>query len=164
MEHDAAADRPKNAGFRLMQRLMHIYWRVSRGMTLGVRAVALSADGQILLVRHSYTEGWHFPGGGVEPGESLLDALGKELREEANVRMTGAPALHGVFFNAHVSRRDHVAVFVVRDFEVLGPHVPDREILEARLFPLAALPEGVTPGTARRLAEVTARAPVSERW
>ena len=60
--------------------------------------------------------GWHLPGGGVETGETLLTALARELMEEGNIRLTAEPKLHGVFFNARVSRRDHVALYVVRDF------------------------------------------------
>ena len=94
------------------------------------------------MVRHTYVSGWHFPGGGVEVGETCMEAMARELKEEANVALEGRPLLHGVFFNARASRRDHVAVYVVRAFPVLGERAPDREIEEARFFPRSALPEG----------------------
>ena len=101
---------------RLISRLAHLIFLLRRPMTLGVRGVVIAADESVLLVRHGYVSGWHFPGGGVEPGETCEDALARELGEEARVRLEGPPALHGVFFNGHVSRRDHVAVYVVRAF------------------------------------------------
>jgi 8-oxo-dGTP pyrophosphatase MutT (NUDIX family) len=138
----------------LLRRVLHVYFRLVRGMTLGVRAAVLDDAGRVFLVRHTYTPGWHLPGGGVEVGETLLDALAKELREEACIRLTGEPALHGVFFNRAMSARDHVAVFVVRAFAVENKKLPDREIAEAGWFSLDALPEGTTAGTRRRLKEV----------
>lgn len=149
---------------RLAGRLLHLYFRLRRGITLGVRAAVLSEAGEVLLVRHTYTPGWHMPGGGVEPNETLVDALAKELREEANIALTGATALHGVFLNRHVSDRDHVAVFVVRAFTQTAPKQPDREIAEARFFPLAALPDKTTPGTRRRLAEIIDRTVPPAEW
>lgn len=149
---------------RLVGRALHLYFRLRRGMTLGVRAAVLNEAGEVLLVRHTYTPGWHLPGGGVEPNETLVDALAKELREEANIAL-GAPAtLHGVFLNRHVSVRDHVAVFIVRDFRQSAPKQPDREIAEAGFFPLAALPEKTTPGTRRRLAEIVERSAPPAEW
>ena len=71
---------------------------------------------RVFLVKHSYVTGWYLPGGGVEVGESFLDALKRELVEEGRIEMSGEPVLHGVFFNSHVSRRDHVAVYVVQKF------------------------------------------------
>src|SRR5678815_5331070 len=94
----------------LIRRLMHFYWRFARGMTLGVRGLVIDGAGRILLVQHSYMRGWHLPGGGVEPGETLIEALVRELAEEGNIRLTGAPRLHGIFFNRRASQRDHVAV------------------------------------------------------
>ncbi len=139
---------------RLAGKALHLYFRLRRGMTLGVRAAVLNEASEVLLVRHTYTPGWHLPGGGVEPNETLVDALAKELREEANITLTGPATLHGVFLNRHVSVRDHVAVFIVRAFAQSAPKKPDREIAEARFFPLSALPEKTTPGTRRRLAEI----------
>src|SRR5689334_14290642 len=96
-----------------MRRLLHTYWRIARGMTLGVRAVVIDPAGRVFLVRHSYVAGWHLPGGGVETGETIGQSLARELAEEGGITLNGAPTLHGVFHNAHVSRRDHVAVYVV---------------------------------------------------
>ena len=139
---------------RLITRLAHLVFRFTRPMTLGVRAVVLDRAGSVFLVRHSYVPGWHLPGGGVEPGETLEDALRKELREEGNIEVTGAVKLHGVFHNAHVSRRDHVAVYIVPDFRQTGPRAADYEIVETGFFPVDALPQGTTQGTRARLSEV----------
>ncbi len=106
MQFDAA----RRAYEPLLRRIMHFYWRFSRAMTLGVRALVIDERGRILLVKHSYVRGWHLPGGGVEAGETVAEALGRELREEANIELTAAPQLHGIFFNRRVSRRDHVAL------------------------------------------------------
>src|SRR5262245_36958438 len=156
-------------GFRLafepaIRRCLHICWLFSRGLTLGVRAVVIDGQGRVFLVRHSYVAGWHLPGGGVEPGETLLSALTRELAEEGNITLAEPPALHGIFFNARVSRRDHVAVYIVRAFHQDTPPRPNHEIIEHRFFPVGALPEDATPATRRRIAEVFHGAPVAERW
>ena len=148
----------------MLKRLLHVYWRFARGLTLGVRGAVLDAEGRVLLVRHGYVEGWHLPGGGVEPGETLLDALERELREEGNVALTGAPVLHGIFFNDSASRRDHVALYLVRAFEWRGEPAPTLEIREARFFPLENLPEGTTAATRRRLDEIARGAPPAANW
>jgi ADP-ribose pyrophosphatase YjhB (NUDIX family) len=147
-----------------MRRLMHVYWRFARAMTLGVRALVVDEAGRVFLVKHSYVSGWHLPGGGVEAGETLAQACARELREEGNIEVTAPPHLHGVFFNTRWSRRDHVALFVVRAFRQTAAPVPDREISAHGFFPLDGLPEGTTASTRARLAEVLGGAPVSERW
>jgi ADP-ribose pyrophosphatase YjhB (NUDIX family) len=146
---------------RLKLRLMHWSFLLARSMTLGVRAIVADADERVLLVRHGYVSGWHFPGGGVEPGETCVEAMTREVEEEARVAIDGPPLLHGVFLN---TRRDHVAVYLVRTFRVLGERAPDWEIQEARFFPRSALPEGTTAATRARLAEIFDSAPLSGRW
>lgn len=138
----------------LLRRFFHLYWRFARGMTLGVRAVVVDGDDRVFLVRHSYVSGWHLPGGGVETGETFLDALSRELIEEGRIRLTGEPALHGVFFNGHVSRRDHVAVYIVRQFAQDRLPEPNREIVACGFFKADALPVDTTKGTRQRIVEV----------
>ena len=145
-------------------RLMHVYWRFSRGATLGARAMVIDGSGRIFLIQHSYVAGWHFPGGGVETGETFLEALARELAEEGNIVLTGPPVLHGVFFNKRVSRRDHVALYIVRDFRQDSQPVPDREIIAHGFFSPDALPEGTSRATRARIAEVLGGVAVSELW
>ena len=148
----------------MRSRAAHLSFLMTRPMTLGVRAVVIDPNDKVLLVRHGYVSGWHFPGGGVEVGETCMQALARELEEEARVEIRGAPVLHGLFFNAKPSRRDHVAVYVVRNFVVLAERAPDREIEEARFFPRVALPDGTTAGTRTRLAEILDAAPIRDHW
>ena len=137
-----------------LRRAFHLYWRMARGMTLGVRGVVLDDDNKVFLVRHSYVAGWHLPGGGVEVGETFLEALRRELMEEGRIELTGEPVLHGLFFNGHVSRRDHVAVYVVRQFRQDRLPKPNHEIVECGFYAAGALPAETTRGTRLRIAEV----------
>jgi ADP-ribose pyrophosphatase YjhB (NUDIX family) len=133
-------------------------------MTLGVRGVVLDRENRVFLIRHTYVPGWHLPGGGVETGETALEALDRELREEACIALDEPPSLFGVFFNNRASRRDHVLVYVIRHFTVLQAKQPDREIAEAGFFPLHSLPEETTSATRSRLAEVLEGQPPSSHW
>jgi ADP-ribose pyrophosphatase YjhB (NUDIX family) len=137
-----------------LRRLFHLYWRFARGMTLGVRAVVLDGEGRVFLVKHGYVSGWHLPGGGVEVGETFRDALRRELAEEGQIELVGEPRLHGIFLNRHVSRRDHVAVSVVRTIRQDGLPAPKREIAACGFFGADALPADTTEGTRRRISEV----------
>ena len=108
--------------------------------------------------------GWQLPGGGVEVGETAADALARELAEECEIVLTAPAELRSVHFNRQSSRRDHVLFYLVTDFRVRTPKAPDREIAEARFFPLDSLPESTTPATRRRLAEIFDGAEVSAFW
>jgi len=136
------------------RRVLHFYWRFSRGVTLGVRAVVIDGSGKVFLVMHSYVPGWHLPGGGVEIGETAAVALERELREEGNIELVQPPPLFGVYFNRHVSRRDHVALYVVRSFRQSAPPQPNHEIVAHGFFAPDALPAETTRATRERIAEV----------
>jgi ADP-ribose pyrophosphatase YjhB (NUDIX family) len=143
--------------------LIQPWFRLTRGMTLGVRGLVVDAGNRVLLVRQTYAPGLVLPGGGVERGETLLQSLERELHEEANVRATQPPVLFGVYSNETAFRGDHVAVFVVRAFEA-HPFTPTREISEAAFHDRARLPADVSQGTARRIAEVLDGLPPSPHW
>jgi 8-oxo-dGTP pyrophosphatase MutT (NUDIX family) len=139
-------------------------YRQTRGMTLGTRVIVLKGEpAQVLLVRHGYAPGWLLPGGGVERGETLLQSAIREVREEAGIVAEEDAVLHGIFLNDAQFAGDHVACFVLRRFRE-GPFTPNGEIAEARFFPVAALPAGTTPGTRRRIAEVTEGNPAASLW
>ena len=147
-----------------LRRALHVYWRFARSMTLGVRALVVDESNRIFLVKHSYVRGWHLPGGGVEAGETLTQALVRELREEGNIELTAPPQLVGLFFNDRASRRDHVALYVVRGFRQSAAPVADREIVAHGFFAIDALPGDTTAATRARITEVIGGAPASERW
>jgi 8-oxo-dGTP pyrophosphatase MutT (NUDIX family) len=147
-----------------LRRIFHLYWRFARGMTLGVRAVVLDGDNRVFLVKHSYVSGWHLPGGGVEVGETFGDALRRELVEEGRIELTGEPVLHGLFFNSRVSRRDHVAVYLVRHFSQDRLPEANREIVACGFFDATALPAETTEGTRLRISEVLENRPPISTW
>jgi 8-oxo-dGTP pyrophosphatase MutT (NUDIX family) len=118
----------------------------------------------VLMVRHGYQPGWHFPGGGVEWRETLIAALAREVEEETGVIVKGAPVLHGIFANFNLSMSDHVVLFIVRDWEQPRVPPPSFEILEQRFFPLNALPADVARGARRRVAEIFDGQPVGQHW
>ena len=148
----------------IIRRFLHAYWRFSRGLTLGVRAVIFDGEGRVFLVKHSYIAGWHLPGGGVETGETLLAALERELREECNIELAEAPVLHAIHFNRRVSRRDHVALYIVRSFRQIAPPQPNSEIVAHGFFATGELPDDTSRATRERIAEVLTGRAVSELW
>jgi len=54
-------DRLVRAAEPSLRRLLHLFWRFTRALTMGVRAVVIDAGGKVFLVRHSYVSGWHLP-------------------------------------------------------------------------------------------------------
>lgn len=148
----------------IVQCLSRNYQRLFHSATLGVRAIVIDANGQIFLVKHSYVDGWYLPGGGVETGESVIDGLSRELAEEGNIQLAGPPKLHGVFLNSHVSRRDHVVLYIVREFRQDELPRPNREIVAHGFFSPDSLPEDTSRGTRARIAEVLKGQAVSEIW
>ena len=149
---------------RLFGRSLHAFWRWSRGLTLGVRGLVIDDAGRVFLVKHSYVRGWYLPGGGVEAGETLRQALARELREEGNIEIVKPAELYGIYFNPTNSKRDHVALFVIELYRQAAPPQKNREIVEHGFFAPTALPADATPATRARIGEVLQGKPSAERW
>lgn len=71
-----------------------------------VRALVVDPADRVLLVRFEFPDVtvWALPGGGVEPGESAVEALERELDEELG--------LVGVDIGPHIWSRVHVVPFL----------------------------------------------------
>lgn len=121
-------------------------------LTLVVWLVVRDVSGRVLLGRRSgttFADGlWNLPGGAVEPGESLLDAVTREAREETGLRVDPA-----TLRSLGVSRYDVVGLggpvqgvdflFLAEIWE--GEPTPLDKTSEVGWFPPDALPPDVLP-------------------
>lgn len=111
---------------------------------LSVHAVITDASGYVLLLKATYgNEGWGLPGGALDPGESIHDALRRECYEEL-----GSPIeilyLSGVY--SHPSVRSHAFIFRCELPDGQRPRLSD-EHSEFRYFD----PEELPPVQRRRV-------------
>ena len=74
-----------------------------------------------------------------KPAKRCCAALERELREEGNIELTEPPVFHAVYFNRRMSRRDHVALYIVRSFRQIAPPQPNSEIVAHGFF----APDGI---------------------
>lgn len=149
---------------KLWSKALHFYFRATRALTLGVRAVVRDKDGKFLLVRHTYTSGWHLPGGGVEVGQTAMDALLDELLQETSLKLTSRPALYGVFLNRDVSKRDHILVYLCEADCPSNAMPLGIEIADVGLFSGWDLPNDVDGGTRTRIEEILSEELPSFYW
>lgn len=117
---------------------------------VAVSALISHPDGRILLVR-SPRRGWEFPGGQVELGETLTEALTREVREEAGVEIE-VGRLVGVYSNVSSPEK------VMFGFEAAyraGDLATSMESLEVAWFSRADAIKAVTyPSYVDRLADL----------
>lgn len=150
--------------YRILARLvLHPWFRLTRGLTLGVRVLVQNPQGEILLVRHTYAPGWLLPGGGVERGEIAEEAAAREVLEETGIDLSEPLKLHGAYNNDTAFVGDYVLLFKAQSSDALS-FKGTVEIAEARYFPSNDLPEGTSPATKRRIAEMLDAQPASGRW
>ena len=158
------AEKKPSLARAVFSRALHTYFLMRRGLTIGVRAIVRSDDGKFLLVRHTYTPGWHFPGGGVEKGETIEQALSNELLQETGLRLADKPVFHGVFLNNGVSKRDHVMAYLVGVKGSVDAKPASIEIAEIGYFDFENLPPDTDPGTVRRMREIVCGDVKTENW
>lgn len=141
------------AALKLAHPLRVALWQVTRREVHGCNAIVCNPEGEVLLVRHSYLhpDRWMLPGGGIGRGESIEDSAVREVREETGCRMSDARGF-GSDVVAIGRCRNHVHLVAGATGDV--PRCDGRELLDARFFPLDALPAATAGATRARI----------ERW
>jgi 8-oxo-dGTP pyrophosphatase MutT (NUDIX family) len=134
---------------KFLYKIYRLQWIVTRPITLGVR-ILLVKDGQILLVKPTYQNGWYLVGGGVKRSETPEQAARREAKEEVGAEL-GRLELLGIYSLFYESKNDHITVFTCTDFTYTGK--TDFEIEKCRLFPFDSLPADIAPGHERRIQE-----------
>lgn len=132
-----------------------------RKRTIGAR-ILLIQDNKILLVKHTYYPGWFSIGGAVDPGESPLKAVHRELKEEVGVSLKSPPRLFSVYYSNFEKHDDYIVLYVGDHFEQEEVHCD--EIQEKKWFDLNALPAEISAGTQRRVDEYLGKTAISDLW
>jgi 8-oxo-dGTP diphosphatase len=120
-------------------------WRLHARFGVGVTGIVRTPDGQVLLLRHRLWPSdsqWGFPSGFAQRGEDFKHTIIREVGEE-----TGLTVRVGKLVELRSGFRYRVEVYYEATLAggIDGLVLEEREILEARLFPLDALPPGMPP-------------------
>ena len=107
---------------------------------------ALVRERRVLLAyrsqdKRAYPAVWELPGGVVEPGESELDALTRELREELGVHIAAGSASHLCRLTVGPAEAPAVlSAWLVPEWEGTPANVAPEEHDDIRWFDMDELP------------------------
>ena len=117
-------------------------------MAVAAVAIIYNKETGLLLEKRTDTGEWCTPGGAIELGESLEEALKREIKEETNLDFS-SPKLFDIISNIHMvyPNKDEVyytdVIYVINEFS--GELKPDKESSELRFFDLNNIPENIMP-------------------
>lgn len=133
--------------------IFKLYWKIFKPLTLGVRAIVVDSKGYILLVKHRDDHHWYLPGGQVHSKETLLEALERELKEEAGLSFDNLTRtrISGCYSSFKEGKSDHIVVYIVENSSLAKS--TSIEIDECHFFPPHSLPDKISPATYRRVKE-----------
>jgi 8-oxo-dGTP diphosphatase len=116
----------------------------SKKLRVRVAALIRNESGEILLIkqRKKKKDYWLLPGGGIEFGESAIDALGRELKEELNIEIEN-PVFLLLNENIDPKGQRHLIqlIFGGEIKSGMEPTIPKKEqqILEYKYFAISEL-------------------------
>ena len=142
-----------NRLYNLLFPLLNTLRAILSPVSFGVQGL-VEQGGKLVLVRHSYTTGWHLPGGGVKRGEPPAQALLRELGEEIGLTRSGTPELLCLHSRLVWWTTNIIALYRVTD--AAFDFKPNLEIREIVLADPSAPPAGTTRRALHQLAHYTA--------
>lgn len=138
-------------GLRLAHAVRKRWWRLAKVQLNGCRVLAFNADGELLLIRHSYGSGhWMLPGGGIARREDSLTAALRELREETGCHLRRA-FVHSVVEEALFGTTNRV--HMVAGIASGAAQADGREIVELGFFAQHALPQPLSPAARSQIGD-----------
>jgi ADP-ribose pyrophosphatase YjhB (NUDIX family) len=140
--HKTLLDACGPLAWRLAHQLRLLWWRVRRPVNLGVGAIVLNNQGEVLLVRHSYLPDWMIPGGAVDWGETAVNAAIREVQEECRLEIS-ALELCTVRMVKAAGACNHVLIFKAAANGT--PRCEGSEITDLGWFPVNKLPADTQP-------------------
>ena len=141
--------------------------RLLGASTVGVRILVINDKDEVMLVKHTYVDGWHLPGGGVHPGESLRQAAKRELEEETGILATGSLEIINIYYHTIHSVNDYPVLFRLKEFAIKQNVALSAEIKEAQWFSILQLPKDISASTLKRINEYISTKEVchnNEKW
>lgn len=172
---------------RLLTRFFQNYWRLTRSLSLEVRACVRDARGRLALVREEEGAPWRLPGGRVYDGETAAEALTRWLRTQARLETVGDPTVFSLYGGLARAGCDQVVLFlvpswrqpasvIVNDADMVNDTRMENNTgmvneaghgalaLETAFFEPDGLPHDVEPAVRMRLAEISQARALSDVW
>lgn len=113
--------------------------------TINVVAAIIVKDGKVFATQRGYGEfkdGWEFPGGKIEAGETPEDALKREIREELETEISVGELLDTVEYDYpafHLSMKCYICGIVSGSLHLVE-HESSRWLSKEKLNDVAWLP------------------------
>lgn len=120
---------------------------------IGVYALIFEQERVLLALRRDI-DWWNLPGGGMEPGETVEEAMRREVREETGLEVA-VERLVGVY--SKPQKQEVVLTFLCRITG--GQPSPTEESRECRFFAPDALPPDLLPKHRQRVEDALLNQP-----
>jgi 8-oxo-dGTP diphosphatase len=121
---------------------------------IGVFALIFDDEGRILLGHRRDVDWWNLPGGGMDAGETVDEALCREVREE-----TGLDVEVGQLVGVYSKPQKQEVVLAFRCRVIAGTLQPTEETRESRYFAPEAMPTNTLPKHRQRIEDALLNSP-----
>lgn len=150
--HKRILDKLGPRGWKVAHAVRVMVWRVFKPRVYGVAALIRNQDGHILLIKASYLNVWHLPGGGIDGQETAAEAMVRETKEEVGLTVHAFREIERFEQNLY-GATNTVSLFLVEDFEG-NVQIDGREIVDVMWADPTEPPDEMTQATRRGFASL----------